>query len=272
MIAAALFQHGQVSRTRTRCYAWGILAGSAVGLLREHAWAACTRRRTTRCTTRARRCASPCIRVVLTSALGYLCALPLPRLLGIDRALGCGRPHGLGRHCGLGRVLAPSRAAEPAHRRHRASGRACREAVGVGARRGRARVAVRAERRRCTATRRLLGRGRARRLRRGVSRRRRRCSRVPEARGALARMRRRVRQRARARRGRPAQSFGVLFRHGRSRLRSRKNPASAGVARSVSLARRGRDGAVRRQGQAPSLARAQLRRGATTPRASRRAR
>ena len=53
----------------------------------------------------------------------------------------------------------------------------------------------------------------------------------------------------------------VLFTYGRSATRARQNSASAGVARRLSLARRGRHGAVRRQGEAPSLARAQLRHG-----------
>ena len=43
---------------------------------------------TTRCAIRARRCATPSLRVALTVGLGYLCALPLPRWLGIDQHWG----------------------------------------------------------------------------------------------------------------------------------------------------------------------------------------
>jgi len=46
--------------------------------------AASTLRVFTPCATRARLCASPSSRVLLTTILGYLSALPLPRLLGIE--------------------------------------------------------------------------------------------------------------------------------------------------------------------------------------------
>ena len=57
------------------------LGGRPAGL---HARAASTLRPTTPCATRERRCASRSMRVALTTGLGYLCALPLPRWLGID--------------------------------------------------------------------------------------------------------------------------------------------------------------------------------------------
>jgi len=82
VIAALLFQRGRFSATDSH-YAWGILAGSAVGLL---------------ATTMGRLYSSTyyalhdtrtplrfaVVRVILTTLLGYLFALPLPRLLGID--------------------------------------------------------------------------------------------------------------------------------------------------------------------------------------------
>jgi putative peptidoglycan lipid II flippase len=86
VIAAVLFQHGNFGAEDTR-YAWAILAGAAVGLL---------------ATTMGRLYSSAfyalhdtrtplrfaVIRVILTSVLGYFCALVLPGLLGIDRHWG----------------------------------------------------------------------------------------------------------------------------------------------------------------------------------------
>ena len=68
-------------------YVWGILAGSAVGLL-ARPWAGSTPPPTTPCTTPGRRSASRSIRVVLTVVLGYLFAIPLPGMLGIDQRWG----------------------------------------------------------------------------------------------------------------------------------------------------------------------------------------
>jgi len=82
VIAGALFQTGRFSHGDARIV-WGILAGSAVGLL------ASTLARLYSSTYYALRdTRTPLnyaiIRVTLTTALGYLCAFPLPRLLGID--------------------------------------------------------------------------------------------------------------------------------------------------------------------------------------------
>jgi putative peptidoglycan lipid II flippase len=82
VIVGTLFQTGRFGTADTT-YVWGILAGSSVGLL---------------ATTMARLYSSgfyalrdtrtplryAVIRVVLTTVLGYLCAVPLPPLLGID--------------------------------------------------------------------------------------------------------------------------------------------------------------------------------------------
>jgi putative peptidoglycan lipid II flippase len=82
VITAALFETGRFTRGDS-LYVWGILAGSAIGLL------ASTLGRLYSSTYYALRdTRTPLhyavIRVALTTALGYLCALPLPRRLGID--------------------------------------------------------------------------------------------------------------------------------------------------------------------------------------------
>ena len=82
VVAAALYQTGKFTHANS-VYVWGIIAGSAVGLL------ASTLGRlyastyyALRDTRTPLRYAS--LRVALTIGLGYLCALPLPRWLGID--------------------------------------------------------------------------------------------------------------------------------------------------------------------------------------------
>lgn len=82
VITAALYQHGRFTPTDTR-FAWGILAGSAVGLL------ASTLGRLYSSTYYALHDTKTplrfaLVRVVLTTVLGYLFLIPLPRLLGID--------------------------------------------------------------------------------------------------------------------------------------------------------------------------------------------
>jgi putative peptidoglycan lipid II flippase len=82
VISAALFQTGRFSHSDAMTV-WGILAGSAVGLL------ASTLGRLYSSTYYALRDArTPLryafIRVVLTTVLGYLCAIPLPRWLGVE--------------------------------------------------------------------------------------------------------------------------------------------------------------------------------------------
>ena len=82
VVAAALYQTGKFTHDNS-VYVWGIIAGSAVGLL------ASTLGRlyastyyALRDTRTPLRYAS--LRVALTVGLGYVCALPLPRWLGID--------------------------------------------------------------------------------------------------------------------------------------------------------------------------------------------
>ena len=82
VVAGALYQSGAFTRGMT-VYVWGILAGSSVGLL------ASTMGRLYASTYYALHdTRTPLrfavVRVVLTVALGYLAALPLPRLLGVD--------------------------------------------------------------------------------------------------------------------------------------------------------------------------------------------
>jgi putative peptidoglycan lipid II flippase len=82
VIAAALFETGRFTHGDS-LYVWGILAGSAVGLLAgtlgrlySSAYYAL---RDTRTPLRF-----AIVRVALTTALGYLCAIPLPRWIGIQ--------------------------------------------------------------------------------------------------------------------------------------------------------------------------------------------
>jgi putative peptidoglycan lipid II flippase len=82
VIAALLFQNGRFSHADSQ-YVWAIVAGSSVGLL------ASTLGRLYSSTYYALRdTRTPLrfavIRVALTTGLGYLCALPLPRWIGID--------------------------------------------------------------------------------------------------------------------------------------------------------------------------------------------
>lgn len=82
VIARALFESGRFTPTNTR-FTWGILAGSAVGLL------ASTLGRLYSSTYYALHdTRTPLrfaiVRVILTTGLGYVCAIPLPPALGID--------------------------------------------------------------------------------------------------------------------------------------------------------------------------------------------
>ena len=86
VIAGAILQFGRFKHADS-IYVWEILAGSAVGLL------ASTMGRLYSSTYYALKdTRTPLrfavIRVLLTTVLGYLCALPLPRMLGIDPRLG----------------------------------------------------------------------------------------------------------------------------------------------------------------------------------------
>jgi putative peptidoglycan lipid II flippase len=82
-MAAALFQHSDKVTNQSITFIWGILAGSAVGLL------ASTSGRLYSSTFYALHdTRTPlkfaCVRVALTSVLGYVFAIPVPRLLGLD--------------------------------------------------------------------------------------------------------------------------------------------------------------------------------------------
>ncbi len=82
LVAGTILQTGRF-RSQDATYVWGILAGSAVGLLASTSarlyasayWAL----RDTRTPLRF-----AIVRVVLTGALGYLAALPLPALVGVE--------------------------------------------------------------------------------------------------------------------------------------------------------------------------------------------
>jgi putative peptidoglycan lipid II flippase len=86
VIAAALLQTGRF-RHADALYVWGILAGSAVGLL-----ASTLGRLYSSAYYSLRDTRTPLqyaiVRVVLTTVLGYVCAIPLPRVLGIAQIWG----------------------------------------------------------------------------------------------------------------------------------------------------------------------------------------
>jgi putative peptidoglycan lipid II flippase len=86
VVTALLLQGGRFTASDSQ-YVWGILAGSAVGLLAQ------TMGRLYSSTYYALRdTRTPLyfaiVRVILTTGLGYLCAIPLPKALGIDPAWG----------------------------------------------------------------------------------------------------------------------------------------------------------------------------------------
>jgi putative peptidoglycan lipid II flippase len=82
VIAKALFQSGQFTRTDT-LFTWGILAGSAVGLLASTLGRLYSSGYYALHDTRTP-LRFALVRVALTTALGYLCAIPLPKLLEVD--------------------------------------------------------------------------------------------------------------------------------------------------------------------------------------------
>jgi putative peptidoglycan lipid II flippase len=82
VVAGAIYETGKFTRSDTT-YVWMILAGSAIGLV-----AATVGRLYSSAYYALRDTRTPLryaiVRVLLTSGLGYLCALPLPKILGID--------------------------------------------------------------------------------------------------------------------------------------------------------------------------------------------
>jgi len=82
VITAAIYQTGKFSHSDS-VYVWSILAGSGIGLVASTVGrlysSAYYALRDTRTPLRF-----ATVRVILTTALGYFCALPLPRLLGLD--------------------------------------------------------------------------------------------------------------------------------------------------------------------------------------------
>ena len=86
VVVATIYRSGQF-QARDVTYVWAVMAGSAVGLL-----ASTSGRLYSSAFYALRNTRTPLkfavIRVVLTLGLGYLCALPLPPLLGIDRRWG----------------------------------------------------------------------------------------------------------------------------------------------------------------------------------------
>ena len=129
VVVGAIYRTGRFTQADV-IYVWGILAGATVGLL------ASTLGRLYSSTYYALRdTRTPLrfaiVRVVLTTALGYLCAIPLAALLGIEASLGCRRPHHFRRNRFLGRVPPFAAHAEPPDRPHRASRGLSRETLGA---------------------------------------------------------------------------------------------------------------------------------------------
>src|SRR4029078_12294808 len=86
VIAAVLYQTGKFTRADS-VYVWTILAGSAVGLLASTLGPLYSSTYYALQDTKTPLLYA-IVRVVLTTILGYLFALPLPRYLGIDPRLG----------------------------------------------------------------------------------------------------------------------------------------------------------------------------------------
>lgn len=86
IVAAAIYQSGRFTH-QDAVFVWAILAGSAVGLVAQTIGrlysSAYYALRDTQTPMRF-----AIIRVILTTGLGYFCALPLPKLLGIDQHWG----------------------------------------------------------------------------------------------------------------------------------------------------------------------------------------
>lgn len=82
-MAAALFEHGSRFKHQSTLYVWGILAGSAVGLLASTSGRLYSSTYYALHDTRTP-LKFACVRVALTSVLGYLFAVPLPKALGIN--------------------------------------------------------------------------------------------------------------------------------------------------------------------------------------------
>ncbi len=86
VVAGALLQTGRFTHDDA-VYVWGILAGSSIGLVASTLGrlysSAFYALRDTRTPLRF-----ALVRVAITTVLGYACALPLPRLLGIDQSWG----------------------------------------------------------------------------------------------------------------------------------------------------------------------------------------
>ena len=120
---------GPVHGRATRCWVWAILAGSAVGLLASTLGrlysSAYYALRDTRTPLRF-----ALLRVALTTGLGYVCALPLPRLLGIDPRWGMAGLTRIRRRGRLGRVRAAPAVTQGPRRLDRGARAARRVAVG----------------------------------------------------------------------------------------------------------------------------------------------
>lgn len=83
LMAAALFEHGKRFSHQNTLFIWGMLAGSAVGLLASTSGRLYSSTYYALHDTRTP-LKFACVRVALTSIFGYLFAVPLPRMLHLD--------------------------------------------------------------------------------------------------------------------------------------------------------------------------------------------
>ncbi len=130
VVVATIYRSGAFN-ARDVTYVWSVIAGSAVGLL-----ASTSGRLYSSAFYALRNTRTPLkfavIRVSLTLVLGYLCALPLPPLLGIDRRWGVAGTYALCGHRRMDRVRAAASRTASRNRRGRLLSAARAEAVAGG--------------------------------------------------------------------------------------------------------------------------------------------
>ncbi len=134
VVVATIYRGGHFTAHDVN-FVWSVLAGSAVGLL-----ASTSGRLYSSAFYALRDTRTPLnfaiIRVVLTVVMGYLFALPLPKLLGIDRQLGRRGAHAFSGNRRVGGVFLAATRSSGAHRRRRAAALPGCTALGGSARSG----------------------------------------------------------------------------------------------------------------------------------------
>ncbi len=134
VVVATIYRGGHFTAHDVK-FVWSVLAGSAVGLL-----ASTSGRLYSSAFYALRDTRTPLnfaiIRVVLTVVMGYLFALPLPRLLGIDAQLGRRGTHAISGDGWMGGVFFAATGSASAHRGGGVAALPCRAALGRSARSG----------------------------------------------------------------------------------------------------------------------------------------